>query len=57
MCGRGSIAVGVLSLLVASVSSADDKSSVAEQRVAWLREKVGRLTQPHSRRPEASISI
>lgn len=43
MCGRGSIAVGVLSLLVVSVSSADDKSSVAEQRVAWLREKVAAM--------------
>lgn len=32
-----------LSLLVVGVSMADDKPSVAEQRVAWLREKVAAM--------------
>lgn len=43
MCGRGAIIVGVLSLFVAAVVSADDQTSVAEQRVDWLREKIAAL--------------
>lgn len=38
-----SIVVSVLSLLIADVASMDEKTSVGEQRVDWLREKVAAL--------------
>lgn len=57
MCGRGTIVVGMLNLLVAGVVSADDKAVVAEQRVDWLREKVATMRVVPTRKSDDACKL